>query len=55
MIELQLLAALGALEEAREHIQARRPRDLGSAHALAVAGGLAVGWLARGLTLRGAP
>jgi hypothetical protein len=51
MIELQLLAALDALDQARERILARRPSRLHpSPGAWAVVGGLAVGWLARGLT-----
>jgi len=51
MIELQLLAALGALDRAREQILVAVPRRLGSPPTLAVAGGVALGWLARDLTL----
>ncbi|MGH2852589.1 MAG: hypothetical protein ACRDLF_00130 [Solirubrobacteraceae bacterium] len=50
MIELQLLAALGALHRKGERILARRPRRLHPSPVLAAVGGLAVGWLARGLT-----
>lgn len=49
MIELQLLAALDAVDRAGERMWDRRPRALGSLHALAAAGGLVTGWLARAL------
>jgi hypothetical protein len=51
MIELQLLAALGAFDRAREQILVALPQRLGSSRRVAIAGGVAVGWLARGLTL----
>jgi hypothetical protein len=51
MIELQLLAALGAFDRAREQILVALPRRLGSPPTLAVADGVALGWLARDLTL----
>jgi hypothetical protein len=50
MIELQLLAALGAFERTRERVQTHRPEGVGSPpHMLAAMGGLAAGWLARAL------
>jgi hypothetical protein len=48
MIELQALAALGALDRARERIVARRPPVLGSPSVLAAAAGIALGWMVRG-------
>jgi hypothetical protein len=53
MIELQALAALSELDRARERILARRPRLLGSPPILAAAAGAALGWVVRGIILRG--
>lgn len=54
MIELQLLAALEAFDRARERIAVHLSGRVGLPPTLAVAGGVALGWLARGLRLRGA-
>lgn len=54
MIELQILAALSRLDRARERILARRPRPLGSPPVLAAAAGVMLGWVVRGMILRGA-
>lgn len=55
MIELQTLAAVGALDRARERILARRPRVPGSPLALAAVVAAAVlGWVLRGARRRGA-
>lgn len=51
MIELQLLAALGALDRAHEQTLVALPRRVGSPRTLAIAGGVAFGWIALGLTL----
>jgi hypothetical protein len=49
MIELQALAALSELDRARERILARRPGP----PILAAAAGAALGWVVRGIILRG--